>query len=386
MKQTLEASFDPGPLLIHGPNARFNRSDEMLSKIAGETPRDRFSVTLEVDHEEKLTTTFKREQGQGLKLIEMTYQGGGEQFKYKPNMKPEEIAHLLPEGAKEFFGTEFQKNGAKPNWRVNRWRCFFALEAEGGALPFRITPAKSFDHHLVGLVHVPGLRGNPERTYKTTAVGGQFPGTFENYVASLLSQWQEKDNENVGLLGHALETLGLTWKVKAQRIDDSRVEIRVGRLPKSRRGGAHDLVNIADVGFGVSQALPVVMALLVARKGQVVYLEQPEIHLHPHGQRALAKLLAHAAARGVRVIAETHSSLLLLAIQTLVAQGDLDPKLVKLHWFERNEVGMTEVSSADLDGAGAFGDWPEDFDDVLLNQQSQYLDAAETVLQDQRVS
>ncbi len=73
-------------------------------------------------------------------------------------------------------------------------------------------------------------------------------------------------------------------------------------------------------------------------------------------------------------------------MQTLVAQGDLDPKLVKLHWFERDEIGKTKISSADLDEAGAFGEWPENFDDVLLNAQSQYLDAAESVLQGDRVS
>jgi len=106
-------------------------------------------------------------------------------------------------------------------------------------------------------------------------------------------------------------------------------------------------------------------------------IEQPEIHLHPRAQTAMAQVLADAAMRGVRVVAETHSSLLLLGIQTLVAEGKLPPELVKLHWFTRGEDGTTTIKSADLDEGGAFGDWPEDFDDVTLNAQSRYLDAAE---------
>jgi len=79
------------------------------------------------------------------------------------------------------------------------------------------------------------------------------------------------------------------------------------------------------------------------------------------------RLLARAAKRGVRVIAETHSSLLLLGVQSLIAQGELDPGLVKLHWFQRDsESGTTQITSRDVDGAGRFPDWPVDFDDVSL--------------------
>ena len=64
-------------------------------------------------------------------------------------------------------------------------------------------------------------------------------------------------------------------------------------------------------------------------------------------------------------------------MQTLVAEGKLAPDKVKLHWFQRQADGHTTVRSADLDEAGRFGDWPEDFDDVTLHAQKEYLDAAE---------
>jgi predicted ATPase len=117
---------------------------------------------------------------------------------------------------------------------------------------------------------------------------------------------------------------------------------------------------------------------LAAEPGRLVYLEQPEIHLHPRAQVALAQILADAANRGVRVVAETHSSLLLLSVQSLVAENCIAPDKVKLHWFKRRADGVTEVKSADLDNVGAFGNWPEDFADVELATQSRYLDAAES--------
>lgn len=123
--------------------------------------------------------------------------------------------------------------------------------------------------------------------------------------------------------------------------------------------------------------LPVVVALHAASPDQLVYLEQPEIHLHPRAQREFANVLVDAIHRGVRIVAETHSSLLLLGIQTAVAEGRLNPSDVRLHWFQRDEDGITSVRSGTLDAAGAFGDWPEDFADVELESESSYLDAAD---------
>ncbi len=108
----------------------------------------------------------------------------------------------------------------------------------------------------------------------------------------------------------------------------------------------------------------------------MVYIEQPETHLHPRAQTALADILADAAKRGVRVVVETHSSLLLLGVQTLVAEDKFDREKIKLHWFQRDKKGKTAVQSAELDKAGRFGDWPQDFDDVALETQKEYLDAS----------
>jgi hypothetical protein len=212
-----------------------------------------------------------------------------------------------------------------------------------------------------------------------TAVGTSYPGTFEKYTASVISHWAaEKQTDKLADLSADMKRLALTGGVSAVRQNDVQIELFVGRLPGVEPRRPEDRVNIADVGFGVSQALPVVTALLAARPGQLVYLEQPEIHLHPRAQVAMAEVLANAANRGIQVVAETHSSLLLLGVQSLVAEGKLSPDKVKLHWFGRRDTdGATVVTSADLDEAGRFPGWPEDFDEVTLEAQKRYLDSAE---------
>jgi predicted ATPase len=63
-----------------------------------------------------------------------------------------------------------------------------------------------------------------------------------------------------------------------------------------------------------------------------------------------------------------------------VAKGTITPENVALHWFSRNEDGVTKVTTADIDAEGRFGDWPADFDDVEMNASNDYLDAVESKL------
>ena len=171
-------------------------------------------------------------------------------------------------------------------------------------------------------------------------------------------------------------SLGLASNIKTKKVDETNVEIQISRFKNS--SSKDDCVNISDVGFGVSQTLPVLVALLVAKKNQYVYVEQPELHLHPKAQFKLASIIASALKRGVKVIIETHSSILIRGIQIAVVKSELEAEKVSLNWFTQDEVtGETNVSKAVLDEFGAFGDWPEDFDDITLKVEQMYLDAIE---------
>lgn len=416
LKQTLDATYDPGALLLNGPNVKFTSFDQLLSNVGKGKRAQSFFVGVEAIHYKEryetsdggqemevsvpvnasITIGFGKQPQGGFDVQQMIYSDDEqeEQINLRQGMSEEDIASAFPEHIGEPLKRElrkrvdsFAKSLASPLLTIGRERCYLRVEVSAESpqsfmfmlLPILGAPSASehFSPFIREIIHLPGLRGNPARAYPVTAVGAAFPGTFEPYTASVIARWQtEKKEDKIAQLSSDLERLGLTWKVSPKRIDDTQVELHVGRLPRAARNGPRDLINIADVGVGVSQALPVLVALHTAKPGQFVYIEQPEIHLHPRAQTAMAQVLADAAKRGVRVVAETHSSLLLLGIQTLVAEGKLPPELVKLHWFTRSEDGATTVRSADLDEAGAFGDWPEDFADVELEAESRYLDAA----------
>jgi predicted ATPase len=377
LKQTLEASYDPGALRLDGPNVRFTSADQFLSNTGGDKRTNVFSVGIEAGEEDSLTTYFKKQPGKSIEIQKNIFISGSEKEIIRADMSSDEIKSSF---SPSFLAAITDIFGEEPEAVVSRDRFFLgiAFKRRGDSSSQRdaFKSGRTIERHIRGTIHIPGLRGNPERTYVVAAVGSTFPGTFENYVASVIAKWQaDNDNERLDGVGQDLNELCLTSKVSAIPLNDTQVELQVARLPQGSKGKS-DMVSIADVGFGVSQTLPVVVALREAKPGQLVYLEQPELHLHPRAQTAMAKVLADAAARGVHVVAETHSALLILGIQTLVAEGKLAPELVKLHWFERRD-GVTRVRSAGLDEAGSFGDWPEDFADVALEAQGRYLDAVE---------
>ena len=377
LKQTLDPSHDPKSLRIDGPNVKFTLASQFLSKLTGEERAEHFQIRIETradDFSHAVTTIF-RTAGKEVELVETATE---RKLEADPLLSPKYIIlhpDMSPEAIKLFVDQD-PLLGIQGVDRVIRSRCFLGFGSPEGYTSFDHTA--NLESNILNTIHLPGLRGNPERTYELTSTGPQYRGTFEHYVASVIDEWQETRDERLNTLVDALYTLGLTGQVGTKKIGDARIELQVGRLPHDRTSET-DMVNIADVGFGVSQVLPVLVALIGAEPGQLVYIEQPELHLHPRAQVALANVLADAAKRGVRVVAETHSSLLLLGVQTLVVEGSLSPDLVKLHWFTRGGNGVTQVSSADLDKMGAYGDWPVDFGDVNLVAQSRYLDAADSV-------
>lgn len=134
-----------------------------------------------------------------------------------------------------------------------------------------------------------------------------------------------------------------------------------------------------NVGFGISYILPIIVAALASTPGTIILIENPEAHLHPKGQVKMGHLLALAASGGVQVVIETHSDHVLNGIRLAVHGGKIDPKDVRLHYFQRqNKEGqaVTEVISPKIDRNGRIDRWPDGFFDEWDNSLEILLEPA----------
>jgi hypothetical protein len=122
-------------------------------------------------------------------------------------------------------------------------------------------------------------------------------------------------------------------------------------------------VNIAAMGEGVSQVLPIIAAVLRTRKDDCLLIEQPEIHLHPSLQADLADLLLEVVNVGHRqLIVETHSEHLLLRLRRRIAEGRISPEKVAVLFVEK-EGSESRIRRLDINKHGHFDDWPKGFFD-----------------------
>jgi len=119
--------------------------------------------------------------------------------------------------------------------------------------------------------------------------------------------------------------------------------------------------NLKDVGVGVSQVIPVIVAALFAKPGHIVIVEEPESHLHPLAQRKLAELFAQVSRqRKVQFIVETHSEHLFRRMQTLIARGEVSIADAAMYFVEREGKNAC-LLPLEVDEFGRVKNWPKEF-------------------------
>ncbi|MEU5456168.1 DUF3696 domain-containing protein [Streptomyces globisporus] len=127
-----------------------------------------------------------------------------------------------------------------------------------------------------------------------------------------------------------------------------------------------------NVGFGLTYALPIVVACLTAGPGSLILLENPEAHLHPRGQSRMASLIAAAASAGAQLVVETHSDHVLDGTRLAVKQGRLAASDTAVHFFRGNGAGV-EIITPTVAEDGSLSEWPEGFFDESENTLDQLL-------------
>jgi len=126
-----------------------------------------------------------------------------------------------------------------------------------------------------------------------------------------------------------------------------------------------------NVGFGISYALAVIVALLIAEEDQIVIIENPEAHIHPRGQAKLGKLMALVAASGAQLIIETHSDHIINGIRVAVKEKQIPYVDVQCLWFHKVttvDEQYTDIISIRVDKNGELSKYPEGFMEEWNNQ------------------
>lgn len=127
-----------------------------------------------------------------------------------------------------------------------------------------------------------------------------------------------------------------------------------------------------NVGFGITYTLPVILAILSAKPGTLLILENPEAHLHPKGQARLGELIAFAAAAGIQILVETHSDHILNGIRVATKDQKIKPDDIAIHYFAREE-GHRTYYHIPIDADGNLGSWPDGFFDEYENMLTKLL-------------
>lgn len=218
------------------------------------------------------------------------------------------------------------------------------------------------------------VRSRPRRTYDPSRPLSDPEGeNTPTYLASLYhrnsDEWQilkgrlEKFGKSSGLFDEiAINAFGKAEGTPFQ------LQIRKFADKGRRKGPARNLI---DVGYGVSQALPLLTALLRAEGPELFLLQQPEVHLHPKAQAALGSLFCDIATPGRQLIVETHSDYLIDRVRMDLRDGktSLKPEDVSILYFEPGDLSV-KIHSLRHDEMGNVLDAPPSYGRFFMEEVS----------------
>lgn len=227
---------------------------------------------------------------------------------------------------------------------------------------------------LGSLSYLGPLRKHPQRTYQWSGDTPEGVGQMgESTIAAILAAQDEGRMLNRGprmakqpfavFVAGWLKDLGVIHSFVVKPVAEGRKEYEV--LVKSHARAPE--VKITDVGFGVSQVLPVLVQAFYCPPNSTVWMEQPEIHLHPQVQAELADVFISAIrsrqdgnARNVQLIIESHSEHFLNRLQRRIAEGDITPADVAIYFCKRSG-SATELEPLEVNLYGDIENWPTNF-------------------------
>lgn len=231
------------------------------------------------------------------------------------------------------------------------------------------------DKLLRGVAYLGPLRIHPERVYPWLGNAPESVGyDGRETVSALLSGKERRYSFKKGghgrrldeIIATKLQELGLIHSFAIRPLSEHNTQQYEVKL---RVHADSEEVDLPDVGFGISQVLPVLVQLYYAPANSIIVIEQPELHLHPRAQSLLADVLIDVLAcredgekRNIQLFIETHSEHLLVRLQRRIAEraGKLKPDQMAAY-VATSQGGSSQLSALEINEFGQIANWPDNF-------------------------
>ncbi len=341
----------PEPLIVMNPE------NEKLELFKSDEVGFRAEIT---DHEKKR-----------LAVNHITYSFAGLDFSMKRKVgKDKDSYDLKVTPANKFH---FNQNRGRP-WDIPAPVKCYGFPNEVNAryqnVGFLSDLQLEFERLFTGTKYLGPLRDYPKRQYPWSGAEPVDMGQRgERVVEAILAARENNLLVSIGVgrskKAQPLEQRVATWLKELNLIHSFHVETissegNIYRIKVKRHLDSPEVL-ITDVGFGVSQILPVIVLCYYAPKGSIIILEQPEIHLHPAVQAGLADVFIDAIkTREIQIVFESHSEHLLKRIQLRIAEENITPDQVALYFCESEHDG-SQLVPLDVNSSGSIANWPKDF-------------------------
>ena len=223
--------------------------------------------------------------------------------------------------------------------------------------------------HFQNIEYVGAMRMPPSRTYLYTGERRQKVGANGEHAITMLAMDSiRRGSKSKGIRQGVIKWLsaaGIASDLKIVSLSDRYFEVHI-QHPLTK-----EYQNFADVGYGNSQVIPVLVAGFNSAKGDILIAEEPEIHLHPKAQAELGDFLVDLNTRGVQSIVETHSEHMIVRLQQHIAAGRLNPSDIHIYFVEPTQAGK-KLRKLTLDKMGIFvTPWPGGFFPERLEEAKQ---------------
>ena len=214
------------------------------------------------------------------------------------------------------------------------------------------------------------VRSYPRRTYDPIRPTRDPEG---EYIPTYLANMSRRNPAEWKTLKSDLEKFGrqsgLFDEIEINSFGDTLgapFQLHIGKRGKKSKGGTRNLI---DVGYGVSQTLPLITELFSPEPAPLFLLQQPEVHLHPSAQAALGTLFCSIAAPQRQLVVETHSDFIIdrVLMDIRDKKTELKPEDVSILYFEPNDSDVT-IHSLRLDERGVIIDPPDSYRQFFMDE------------------